>query len=730
MVDVLYRTEEPSDVNFNGESHLQTEMNQKDDDSPDPVRQKLDEITATLLEEFQTARGAINRGDFQPIPQTEDTDSDASGEHGFYSGKSVRTVAAYRSRQLSFIKWARASIDCIYPEVVTSRRAVLYMTENLERLNSKNRINGPGMYDACASALSELMKIQRDKIKKYPALTDTSEPQLDDWPVVLRDIPVRSYIGTKKRFDIYVKNPQTYMIEDTINPAEYMTGLKKMSEAMLMKGQFAMHFTALGCHSLMIRADAMKNMELSGIIIGETNDGNKILYFETSDLSGRPQISASLRHKNPLFCSHLSLALLLFSRFHFRRNRKFEDPVDFSDSSFWHRIKVIRGLNPTSVFSFNRFEVKLRQEFIDTGVRYKNLPHHFQDCSARYCLENGVPTDSIRIFGHWDNNPDLQDPNQIVPTTPMHVLAGFKSDEPYNVTRNKLAPPQSVCEKIFPFINPYLKAINEDTLEEYIIAERRKKDEANNNNNMPNEERKPKKRKNKHYRPSPDELQKVIDIVLVFDYLRGVLVQDIPVVKQFIPTIRHKNMFQWNDFSRFSVLQIRHEKKENPDERMPESIDAALDKTLASISNLNNTILNIVDNFPSVEHLMSLGIEPDKDTKTGEETPEDKNEPPAAFEPNECLTIHEVYEDFKKMDAQREALVKRAKTLKEVKKHRSYQRRQNIYRLACRFVASGYELEEALDVLEDDFCSRNISINQYCDLKKDEVIKKFKLKQV
>lgn len=720
---------------FDFEDELSIIHNQNVDNNADPIRQILNNMDKILFMNYKTSRDAIYKEQHHLTTETKENESEDTNDYDFYRGKSLRTVASYRSRQLNFIAWARKSIDCNYPEIVTSRRAVLYMTENLERVNSKNSINGPGMYDACTSALSELMEMQREAIGLYPVLADPNEPRLESWPITLRDILVRSYIGTKKRFDTYVKKPLAEMTTDATDPVEYMTSLEKLSKEMLENGRFCMHFVILGCHTLMMKAESMKDMELSNIILGKTEKGDKILYFETFNSIGFSEISASLRHKNPLLCSHLSLALLLFSRFHIRRNRKFEEPIDFSDSKTWHRIKVIRGLTPTSTFSSNRFEVKIRQELTDCGVKYKNLPHYFQDCSARYCLDNSLPTEDVRIFGHWDRNPDLQDPDRIVPLAPMTFLAGFKEGEPYKVIRSELPPPQSVCNKIFPFINPYLEAISNGTLEELIISERKAKDKPNLDNTEstePDGERKSKKRKSKHYRPSSEDLQKVIDVVSVLDYLRSILVQDIPVIKQHIPTVGNRHMFQWNDFVRFSALQCQHSKYENIPNEFPTSVDSALGGALSSIHLLKRAVNFFSENFPSMEHLESIDFnscsQSESDSNDANISNEDLETSLSGFQPKECLTIHEVYEDFKRLNMHRDALVKKFGLMKKISQHRAYQRRQNIYRLVGRFLTSGYQLKEALDILEQDFASRHMNINSYCDMNKDEVKKKYHLK--
>lgn len=757
-------------INFQNELEKPLPLN--DGNTNDPVRQQLDAINNNVLQEYKDSHHAVKKHDPIDTPTSTAHPADyfnpsAVKEHIFYRNKSPRTVSAYRFHQLNYIDWARKSISCLYPEIVTTRRAILYMTEKLERTNFRSNINGPRTYISCASSLSELMEMQREAIGTYPLLTDPSEPQLDIWPATLRDDVVNSYIKTKKTFDTYVNKPLNnelssagdFKYPKNSNSSVYRNNLKKMSKTMLEDSSFLMHFVILGSHSLMMKADSMRNMELSGILVGETENGDKALYFETFSASGYPEISASLRHKNPLLCSHLSLALLLFSRFHIRRNRKFEDPIDFSDSKSWHRIKVIRSLSPTSEFSSSRFEVKLREELSKANVKYENLPHYFQDCSARYCLDNYVPPESVRIFGHWDSNPNLEDPDNVVPLAPMKFLAGFKENEQYKISRGERLPSEFIYEQIFPFINEYLEAIEKDTLEDLIISKRKanykRQQEAleQMSEDSSSHGKKHKKHKSKHYRPSPEELQKVFDVVNVLDYLRKVLVQDIPLIKQYIPTVAKKNMFQWSQFQSFSVLQNRKQKQENgltaegeeeeeeeeKIEDLPGSVCEALSDLGSVLQKLNTNVSYFADNFPSLNHLASIQFGSNNEKEASEEADTFENTKTSTpsqeipettlegFEATDCLTIHEVYEDFKRMDFHREALVAKFKGMKKIKGYRAYQRRQNIYRLVKRFMASGYELDKVLDILEEDRASRQMNVVSYCDMNKDEIHKKYGL---
>lgn len=201
------------------------------------------------------------------------------------------------------------------------------------------------------------------------------------------------------------------------------------------------------------------------------------------------------------------------------------------------------------------------------------------------------------------------------------------------------------------------------------------------------------------------------------------LVQDIPIAKEYIPTIRNRHTFQWKEFLNFSVLQCRHHEEQDISLDMPKAEDQTFSTLISNLHQLESSINWLRDEFPCDEDLLAIEL----DTQTENDGEDEEITDSEGFDPQECLSIREIYEDFKAMDVRRASLTRKFKIIRKIPKYRAYQRRQNIYRLVERFVARGYDREEALEIIENDFLSQNCNLVAYCDMRKDEINKKYNL---
>lgn len=256
--------------------------------------------------------------------------------------------------------------------------------------------------------------------------------------------------------------------------------------------------------------------------VKDVKDGNDSITHDHNhnhDHDYSIKYTGSFRHKSPLLCSHLSLALALFSRYHIKGTnygRKEDSEIDFSDPShFWYLIKLFRGATSTESLSQSYHERKVKDatkpipssstspsssspsattsspSFApDITTSKKFSVSEFAQTSAQHCINNGASPDSVNSFNNWvhkyypksstTTTAPLSSPTHksiLVPSSPMHILSGFDLSENYQLQRNDTNAPQlpeSVRQLIFPFINNYLKAIESNTLKDMLISLQKK----------------------------------------------------------------------------------------------------------------------------------------------------------------------------------------------------------------------------------------------------------------
>ncbi|VVT56682.1 uncharacterized protein SAPINGB_P005212 [Magnusiomyces paraingens] len=597
--------------------------------------------------------------------------------------------------------------------------------------------------------------------------------------------------------------------------------------------------------------------------------------------TGRPEYTGSLRHKNPFLCSHLALALDFFGRFHIGNSRSVEAPIDFTSPHSWYRVKLFRGTTPSKSYTPNHHESLISKLLRDCNIVSKRITHIFRGSSARYCINKGAPEDSVRIFGHWPNDALIQSYLTTVPLTPMHVLAGFNVSEPYYIHREKIEPPEEIYKNIFPFINQYVDAINGGYLNTLLVSHhdisvvqssriRRRTTAINsemaasistsNPGRIPGSLEEDLSSARNHYPPRDlhgdieneedeeddndddddeiieslphesrvggngrrleDDVLKVKDAVMLLDYLRKVLVQDLFLIEQMVPDVAGHRIFRRPEYYTYKHMQQRHENA-GVSQAVQERLEAPLmveeikqiklgqlkitaelcevkarlgavedevrDFKNLYLSNSNRFSRVQKQHFQALSHISSMmsdfiamnsqnagnlnqanierravlqgsanerlgvaqGAQVAQGTQVlqiapvtqgtrvvpivpvaqgtqitpvaqGTQVSQDNQVAVSAlelrgdgFEPSECHSFQEVYNDYIKMSDYKECLISKYRTLKNIPKYRDFQRRKTVYDLAKRFLKKGYSLEQAFSHMGEDMRTCNATFMSY-----------------
>ncbi|EMG45782.1 hypothetical protein G210_3999 [Candida maltosa Xu316] len=157
------------------------------------------------------------------------------------------------------------------------------------------------------------------------------------------------------------------------------------------------------------------------------------------------------RNKFVEFCPHFAIAAYLFSRFHIPDEYGSYEFI-LSDSSkkiTLDHVKLMKGNNKLSTISYSQQHKSSINALSISGLNYK-------DINLTKLLS--THEDSSNLLNHHHNNNNnnnilsskkIDDLNHSL----MLKLSGFNSFEDYNLLRNSFQPPQSLLDKIFPFIN-------------------------------------------------------------------------------------------------------------------------------------------------------------------------------------------------------------------------------------------------------------------------------------
>lgn len=181
------------------------------------------------------------------------------------------------------------------------------------------------------------------------------------------------------------------------------------------------------------------------------------------------RLSACLRHRNVLLCTHWWMAVFLVNRFHVSK----DDKISFRKIEDFFDVELISGPNQSYSFSGNTNRTSVLNPVLkEAGVDIRDIFDNATPSAIQMCRAAGVSDSNIKEFDLWSSG--TQDPQKHVShfiyrvsPAPMVVLAGgtcLGTRLDYYMNRDLVRPSEELKRKIFPFINdiidaPYYKSV-------------------------------------------------------------------------------------------------------------------------------------------------------------------------------------------------------------------------------------------------------------------------------
>lgn len=109
---------------------------------------------------------------------------------------------------------------------------------------------------------------------------------------------------------------------------------------------------------------------------------------------GRPAYAGSIRHRDPVQCSHGALGRLLVMRFTIG-GAPFPDP---DESKVWRKTPLWPGNNPAVSISYTQHAEALKGHLAAAGIVTGKLTHAFRAFKAQDLDEQGI-SDEVRARG-------------------------------------------------------------------------------------------------------------------------------------------------------------------------------------------------------------------------------------------------------------------------------------------------------------------------------------------
>ncbi len=160
----------------------------------------------------------------------------------------------------------------------------------------------------------------------------------------------------------------------------------------------------------------------------------------------------SLRHKDPLLCTHGALAQLLFWRWHVSG----EAPPSFRRRQDWYRIKVLVGRDREQELSY---AVQLQETwriFGAAGVVSSKKTHLPRRTGAQEAETYGTSLAQISQAGRWNQSTLVKAYLTHLPRQFMRVVAGFSgSSGDYFLARAAYDPPYVLQKQLWPWIEEW-----------------------------------------------------------------------------------------------------------------------------------------------------------------------------------------------------------------------------------------------------------------------------------
>ncbi|KAL6453968.1 hypothetical protein SBY92_003422 [Candida maltosa Xu316] len=194
-------------------------------------------------------------------------------------------------------------------------------------------------------------------------------------------------------------------------------------------------------HSLFLKNLSKRQLELNDLIPSKINYIDTIIVKSTTTTSST--YTGCFRNKFVEFCPHFAIAAYLFSRFHIPDEYGSYEFI-LSDSSkkiTLDHVKLMKGNNKLSTISYSQQHKSSINALSISGLNYKDI--NLTKLLSTHHHHNNNNNNNIL------SSKKIDDLNHSL----MLKLSGFNSFEDYNLLRNSFQPPQSLLDKIFPFIN-------------------------------------------------------------------------------------------------------------------------------------------------------------------------------------------------------------------------------------------------------------------------------------
>ena len=170
--------------------------------------------------------------------------------------------------------------------------------------------------------------------------------------------------------------------------------------------------------------------------------------------SSKKQFMGSLRHKDPLLCSHGALAQYFFARWSLGGER----PPNFKSRRSWYRTKLLvaRPGTEEEQLSYPAQYEAVWRAFAAAGIHSVKKTHAMRGCGIRSGELHGVDEEQPRRAGRWALETMVEAYLSHLPRKFMRRVAGFTSDEGgYFLPRAQAAPPPELLQKIWPWVEEW-----------------------------------------------------------------------------------------------------------------------------------------------------------------------------------------------------------------------------------------------------------------------------------
>src|SRR3569833_888053 len=168
--------------------------------------------------------------------------------------------------------------------------------------------------------------------------------------------------------------------------------------------------------------------------------------------TAKKEFMGSIRHRNPLLCTHGALEQLFFWRWHIAG----EPAPTFRRRQDWYRIKVLVGQDRLQELSYSTQLQETWKVFEAVGIITAKKTHLPRRVEARNAETYGTSVAQISQAGRWNQSVLCQAYLTHLPREFMRIVAGFtKTPGDYFLPRAVCEPPAELQKQIWPWIDEW-----------------------------------------------------------------------------------------------------------------------------------------------------------------------------------------------------------------------------------------------------------------------------------